>query len=681
MLKVVNKYRPGFPLCLLSYEIKDDKLFLRFKCLDNEKIDKITVSYRGEEYSFYPVDKFKDETFVVCDIDANLVGDVEVISLQKGSKTLYYANYQSDALYYRQKSIYTLGRERKLYLKTFSRKLKYKKRNIKYIPEQTKDYWRCVCGETNFGNPAKCGKCGAERDLVFQIPTVYGKKSHDTEYLIRFNLYFLLWFTVGILIYVFTGVFFGDFLFPNFDKNNFFGVFNRILSCILIIILTVLAIVGYHKYKTGLAKISSSLRLLVVLYLNFVFSLRTVKTAYIFILLVFLDVIYLVYFLYKHFVIEKMNKFSLVFLILIGCFFLTGSAKLIKYGKYDLEVKSGELKYTVNKNTEECIIPDKLDKVPVTSVLFNKKYAYDKIETLKINKSLKKFSASPNSILPRLKEIKIDSENIYFDVKDNILSQDGKILLVATSVSELTVDQKEVSRAALKECLGLKKLTITKNVEKICLEAFSGCTSLEEIVFEEGLQEIGDEAFSECVSLKKVKLPDSLRKMGKAVFRGCVNMEEINTPFLGEFRNSQRDQLVHFFSVGDYLTYRSVPSSLKKVTVRDVNLVRNVAFYGCKNIEEIILPAGVASIGKNAFAGCSSLTSITIPSNVTSIGSGAFRDCFSLRSITIPAGVKSIGCRAFWNCSSLTINCEAGAKPAGWDKEWNPDNRPVNWGN
>ena len=57
----------------------------------------------------------------------------------------------------------------------------------------------------------------------------------------------------------------------------------------------------------------------------------------------------------------------------------------------------------------------------------------------------------------------------------------------------------------------------------------------------------------------------------------------------------------------------------------------------------VVLPAGVTSIGNGAISGCESLTSITIPDSVTSIGDHAFEGCTSLTSITIPAGVTSIG--------------------------------------
>ena len=62
----------------------------------------------------------------------------------------------------------------------------------------------------------------------------------------------------------------------------------------------------------------------------------------------------------------------------------------------------------------------------------------------------------------------------------------------------------------------------------------------------------------------------------------------------------------------------------------------------------------VTSIGSSAFYNCRSLTSVTIPASVTSIGNYAFYDCSSLTTIEIPSSVTSIGAGVFYDCSSLT---------------------------
>jgi hypothetical protein len=61
----------------------------------------------------------------------------------------------------------------------------------------------------------------------------------------------------------------------------------------------------------------------------------------------------------------------------------------------------------------------------------------------------------------------------------------------------------------------------------------------------------------------------------------------------------------------------------------------------------------VTSIGERAFYYCKSLTEITIPAYVTCIGNNTFYGCESLKEITISNSVISIGKMAFAGCESL----------------------------
>ena len=80
----------------------------------------------------------------------------------------------------------------------------------------------------------------------------------------------------------------------------------------------------------------------------------------------------------------------------------------------------------------------------------------------------------------------------------------------------------------------------------------------------------------------------------------------------------------------------------------------NYAFMLCKNIQTIIIPDSVTSIGDGAFYECSNLTSIDIPDSVTSIGKGVFEYCSLLTTETIGNSVKAIGDSTFYKCSNLT---------------------------
>ena len=71
-------------------------------------------------------------------------------------------------------------------------------------------------------------------------------------------------------------------------------------------------------------------------------------------------------------------------------------------------------------------------------------------------------------------------------------------------------------------------------------------------------------------------------------------------------------------------------------------------------LTSLTLPTGITSIGSSAFEGCSGLTSLTLPAGITSIGNYTFEGCSRLTSLTLPAGITEIGDAAFKDCSGLT---------------------------
>jgi len=151
------------------------------------------------------------------------------------------------------------------------------------------------------------------------------------------------------------------------------------------------------------------------------------------------------------------------------------------------------------------------------------------------------------------------------------------------------------------------------------------------------------------------------------------------------------------FANSQYLTHIYLPNtidvindgafrnntSLESITIpNSVERIGSFAFLGCTGLTEVLLEydSSLTSIGVQAFESCTSLVNITIPRNVTSIGQAAFYGCRSLNTIHIPISVSYIGRNTFRYCHNLTIHAEASSRPAGWDINWNPDNRPVIWG-
>lgn len=86
----------------------------------------------------------------------------------------------------------------------------------------------------------------------------------------------------------------------------------------------------------------------------------------------------------------------------------------------------------------------------------------------------------------------------------------------------------------------------------------------------------------------------------------------------------------------------------EKVTVIDI-----LTFGFCYNLKNIQLPKKLIDIHPLAFTDCQSLTSITIPDSITHIPDSGFKNCFSLEEVIFSKNVTCIGERAFDGCTSL----------------------------
>lgn len=103
----------------------------------------------------------------------------------------------------------------------------------------------------------------------------------------------------------------------------------------------------------------------------------------------------------------------------------------------------------------------------------------------------------------------------------------------------------------------------------------------------------------------------------------------------------------------DFITIRNM-SNLIDLDISEVNITAlpTHAFYESTNVENLILPNTLTTIGGSMFSE-SALKSVIIPNGVTTIERDAFEACKALTSIEIPASVETIGLWAFCDCSSL----------------------------
>ena len=191
---------------------------------------------------------------------------------------------------------------------------------------------------------------------------------------------------------------------------------------------------------------------------------------------------------------------------------------------------------------------------------------------------------------------------------------------------------------------GLREGSCTICGEKISEIIYAGSSGLLYNVtsFDEGICTIS--GIGSCMDTDIV-IPvelDGFKVTGIAqgAFWGCDNINSVVIP----------DGVIEI-EKSAFLSCRNLTS----ITIPDtVTKIGESVFSGCWSLTDVIIPVGVTSVSESLFSACTSLTSVIVPDTVTSIGKYAFSGCYNLNNIAIPIGVTEIGDEAFNGCGSLT---------------------------
>jgi len=178
------------------------------------------------------------------------------------------------------------------------------------------------------------------------------------------------------------------------------------------------------------------------------------------------------------------------------------------------------------------------------------------------------------------------------------------------------------------------------------------------------VETIGNNAFWGCTSLESIEILASAVMLDNNVFH--------NTPWL----DAQPDGLVYIGSV--LYTYKGTMPAGTGITVPDgTTSIAGSALREQENLTSVIIPASVITIGPNALRACANLATVTFApeSRLKTIGFSAFMDS-GIIEIIIPAGVTTVGHDIFigWAGTQTVIIKGYADKDAtiaaGWDSRW-----------
>ena len=248
-------------------------------------------------------------------------------------------------------------------------------------------------------------------------------------------------------------------------------------------------------------------------------------------------------------------------------------------------------------------------------------------------------------------------------------------------------------------------VTVPRGVGRIGYRAFEGCQTLTKLILPEGVKAIGFKAFCDCSRLTSVQFPESLCTLESDAFASCTSLKELVIPQLVQtidvsafFNCASLESITvargntRYFSGGNCLIDRMsgcLMLGCSRSVIPESSSVTSIgkAFYGCKNLTEITIPANIIEIAYGAFRHCASLERIVVEDDnpvyhssgncvihtkekevvvgcknsvlpvdgsVTSIGKYAFYGCAQLTNLVIPDSVTRIGTHAFSACTQLS---------------------------
>ena len=229
----------------------------------------------------------------------------------------------------------------------------------------------------------------------------------------------------------------------------------------------------------------------------------------------------------------------------------------------------------------------------------------------------------------------------------------------------LPATQKTIPQNFLTGCSSLESIELPATVTQISTDAFYYCTKLKSVNLPEGLQTIGVDAFRYC-KLDSITIPSTVTSIGNRAFQdnpltsvtwlpaNCSIGSDNYAPFY-----KQQNSTITSFKFGDqveiipnYLCYNM--GQLDTVVLpQGLQTIGNYAFSSCSALKGVEIPTSVTLVAKNSFAYCTALKNFAFPEGISTVATEVLYGCTALEEVVIPASVTTINSNAFYNCSKL----------------------------
>ena len=196
------------------------------------------------------------------------------------------------------------------------------------------------------------------------------------------------------------------------------------------------------------------------------------------------------------------------------------------------------------------------------------------------------------------------------------------VFLGCTQLTNIIIpnDITAIKPYAFNELRTLTSITIPNSVSSIGSNAFLNCSGLTTVNISNSVTSIGSFAFCNCSALKTINIPNSVTSLEGGTFSNCSALSTIyvpnsvtsmgGNPFLGTaWYNNLPNGVVYAGKIA--CAYKGTMPTQTQISLKDSTLgIAGSAFSGFYNLQSIIIPSSVVSIGLNAFRNCTNLKSV-----------------------------------------------------------------------
>ena len=202
-------------------------------------------------------------------------------------------------------------------------------------------------------------------------------------------------------------------------------------------------------------------------------------------------------------------------------------------------------------------------------------------------------------------------------------------------ISSLPSRIKTVGDGAFRDCSQITSMSFPDTITEISKSAFSYCGALTNVIMNYNstrgyTASVGESAFLGCTNLTDIQLSENVTSIGENAFSGCTALKSLTFP----------ESLTRLGSFG----------VIAGTSISSITIPQNVSYAGDISSDYY----------GGALAGCESLKEVIFESGMTKIpdyicAGGSYGSVCNVEKVVIPKSVKSIGTHAFYMCDDLTI--------------------------